>query len=102
MIYIQEKILEKFNEFCQSRKVGTLFYVINIETFKLVVNIGKILILLKHSYMSLSDLSKSCLGRDLAIASNSSKAISSRVSYWHRDELRPDQVMSSPLLAKNC
>ena len=43
--------------------------------------------------MSLPDLSKSCLGKDLAITSKNSKAMSARVSYWKREELRPDQVI---------
>ena len=47
----------------------------------------------KFRYMSLPDLSKSCLGKDLAITSKNSKAMSARVSYWKREELRPDQVI---------
>ena len=43
--------------------------------------------------MSLPDLSKSCLGKDLAITSKNSKAMSARVSYWKREELRLDQVI---------
>ena len=43
--------------------------------------------------MSLPDLSKAWLGKDLAITASKSRAISARVSYWKREELRPDQVI---------